>query len=92
VSAVHAIDGKLSAVSKDQRAYDDRFITAANELVGATGAGAIVLGGAMFAGMPARIASHIPVPLIDPMRAAMLQAQVLLRLRADNTPGPGDST
>jgi hypothetical protein len=39
----------------------------------------------MFVGMASRIASRIPVPLIDPMRAAMLQAQVLLRLRADQT-------
>ena len=91
VSAVQAIDGKLSEVIHDQRSYDDRFITAANELIGVTGAGAIVLGGAMFVGMSSRIASRIPVPLIDPMRAAMLQAQVLLRLRADKTQGSGDS-
>jgi Asp/Glu/hydantoin racemase len=39
VSAVQAIDGKLSDVSQQQSTYDDRFVTAANDLVDATGAG-----------------------------------------------------
>lgn len=89
VTAVRGIDSVLADVIHDQHAYDDRIVEAALEAVRSTGAGAVVLGGAMFAGMARRIASRIPVPVLDPMASSMLQAQALARLRATARPSNG---
>jgi len=89
VTAVRSIDGVLADVIHAQHAYDDRIAEAAVEAVRSTGACAVVLGGAMFAGMARRIASRVPVPVLDPMASSMLQAQALARLRVTATPSNG---
>ena len=79
-AAVQAVEGRLIDVIGQQAHFDEACSVASREALGATGAGAVVLGGAMFTGMASRIASRVPVPVIDPIRAATLQAWMLARL------------
>jgi Asp/Glu/hydantoin racemase len=44
------------------------------------GVDAVILAGAPLTGLAARIAEAVPVPLIDPLSAALGQAQVMVRL------------
>lgn len=59
---------------------DRELVTAANDLIERDGAETVVLTGAVMAGVPARIQKHVPVPLIDCMACAVLQAELLYAL------------
>ena len=50
------------------------------ELVEAAAPDTIILGGAPLAGLAREIAADIPVPVIDPIQAAVVQADAMLRL------------
>lgn len=79
---VRVMSGALMDAVRDPVSVDDACIRAANDAVNVDGVRAVVLGGAMFVGVARRIAKDVPVPVIDPLRAAILQAEVLVRLDA----------
>jgi allantoin racemase len=61
---------------------DAELIAAANDLVERDGAETVLLTGAVMAGVPARLQSAVPVPLIDGIDCAVRQAELLHRLGA----------
>jgi len=76
-------------------ALDREIVAAALELVEREGAESVVLTGAVMAGVPARLQSEVPVPLIDCIACAVGQAELLHRLghpkpRAGSYAAPGD--
>ena len=66
--------GDLLAVAGDQRAFDAALLRLATNAAARDEVGAIVLGGAVFVGMAARIKHRVPVPIIDPIHAAIRRA------------------
>ncbi len=78
-AGVRSVDASLLGVAENQAAFKDAFAAAANAAVEIDGADAVVLGGAVFVGMAARLRDRVPVPLIDPIRAAVVQAEALAR-------------
>lgn len=61
-------------------ALDREIVTAALSLIECDGAETVVLTGAVMAGVPARLQSELPVPLIDCIACAVQQAELLHRL------------
>ena len=62
-------------------AVDAMVAEAAEALATGDGAEAVVLCGAAMAGMPARIAARVPVPLVDGIAAGVGLCEMLVRLR-----------
>ncbi len=78
-AGVRSVDASLLGVAENQAAFEDAFAATANAVVEIDGADAVILGGAVFVGMAARLRDRVPVPLIDPIRAAVAQAEALAR-------------
>ena len=78
-AGVRPVEGSLLGVAENQAAFEDAFAAAANLAVEIDGADAVILGGAVFVGMAARLRDRVPVPLIDPIDAAVAQAEGLAR-------------
>ncbi len=77
-AGVRTIAGSLLGVAADQSAFEDAFADAARTAVESDGAEVVILGGAVFVGMARRMRDRVPVPLIDPIAAAVLQAEGLV--------------
>lgn len=77
LASVRSMAGDLLAVAGDQRAFDEAFLRLATDAAARDGADAIVLGGAVFVGMAARIKHRVAVPIIDPLHAAIRRAALL---------------
>ena len=78
LASVLSTDADLLAVAGDQRAFDSAFLWLATNAAARDGADSIVLGGAVFAGMAGRIKHRIPVPVIDPIHAAIRRVEALV--------------
>ena len=78
LASVLSTDADLLAVAGDQRAFDSAFLWLATNAAARDGADSIVLGGAVFAGMAGRIKRRIPVPVIDPIHAAIRRVEALV--------------
>lgn len=59
---------------------DRELVATARDLVERDGAETVLLTGAVMAGVPARLQSQVPVPLIDGLDCAVRQAELLARL------------
>jgi len=73
---------------------DREIVAAANELVQRDFAEAVILTGAVMAGVPARLQAEVPVPLVDCIVCGVRQAELLVRLglpkpRAGSYAAPG---
>jgi allantoin racemase len=64
----------------DTEALDAELVTAAQQLIAQDGAETIVVLGAVTAGAARRIEDRVPVPVLDGMRCAIPQAELLARL------------
>ena len=78
LASVLSTGADLLAVAGDQRAFDAAFLQLATNAVARVFADSIVLGGAVFAGMAGRIKHRIPVPVIDPIHAAIRRVEALV--------------
>lgn len=77
LASILSTDDGLLAVAGDQQAFDTTFCRLAVDAAARDGADAVVLGGAVFVGMAARIGRRVPVPVIDPIHAAVRRAEAL---------------
>ena len=66
----------------DYTALDAELVANAQSLIEQDGAETIVLLGAVMAGVARRIEARVPVPVLDGMRAAVPQAELLVRFGA----------
>ncbi|MAU98329.1 MAG: Asp/Glu/hydantoin racemase [Fulvimarina sp.] len=89
--ALHGLTGRLAAIVANdepfadlasvQHEQEERLVTLSLRAV-AAGADVIILGGAPLAGLAAQVAHLIPVPVVDPIAAAVRQAETILALGA----------
>lgn len=61
-------------------ALDRELVAAAHDLIERDGAETVLLTGAVMAGVPARLQTQVPVPLIDGLDCAVRQAELLHRM------------
>jgi len=66
----------------DYTALDAELVATAQDLVEQDGAESIILLGAVMAGASRRVEARVPVPVLDGMRCAIPQAEVLVRIGA----------
>jgi Asp/Glu/hydantoin racemase len=78
-AGIHAIDQPFSAIDRVQEAAEEGLVALAHRAV-EDGADVVILAGAPLAGLARRVAGRIPVPVIDPIAAAVKQAECLVAL------------
>lgn len=81
--AGHRVSDNTSAYKPgDTAALDAELVATASDLIERDGAESIVVLGAVMAGAARRIEDRVPVPVLDGMRAAIPQAEALVRIAA----------
>ncbi|SDO27567.1 Asp/Glu/hydantoin racemase [Methylobacterium phyllostachyos] len=81
-ACVRAVAAGFRSVTEVQHELEAEIVTLANRAVTEDGADAVILAGAPLTGLALRVGDAVPVPLIDPLAAALGQAQALVRLGA----------
>lgn len=76
-----AVENSAPYAEGDQTEADRLAVEAACSLVTREGCEVVVLAGAVMAGVPARLQAQVPVPLIEGVACAVLQAEALARLK-----------
>jgi hypothetical protein len=79
-SGIRSLSKSFSSIASVQAENGDALVDLANKAVDEDGADVIVLAGAPLAGLAAQASSRIPVPVVDPIAAAVKQAEALLAL------------
>jgi Asp/Glu/hydantoin racemase len=75
------LEGAIGAVVDVQHDSEDRLVALGERTVRETGADALIFAGAPLAGLAHRVRDRLPVPLVDPVAAAVKQAEALIALR-----------
>jgi allantoin racemase len=81
-ASVRAVAAGFRSVTDVQHELEAEIVALANRAVTEDGADAVILAGAPLTGLAARVGDAVSVPLIDPLAAALGQAQALVRLGA----------
>jgi allantoin racemase len=79
-AGIRASNQAFSAISTVQQEKEDRLVDLANRAVHEDEADVVILSGAPLAGLAAKVSSRIPVPVVDPIAAAVKQAEALIAL------------
>lgn len=79
-AGIHALDLTFAEVAGDQRDNSDNLVLFAEKVVAQSGADVLIFGGAPLAGLARRERERIPVPIVDPVSAAVKQAEGLVAL------------
>src|SRR3569832_250943 len=79
-AGVRTLSGGFRAISGVQEEKESLLIDLANAVVAEDEADVIILGGAPLAGLAAKVKDRVPVPLVDPIQAAVKQAEALVPL------------
>jgi Asp/Glu/hydantoin racemase len=80
-AGIRCLDGGFRSIDDVQDEKEAALIDLANKSVELDGAEVIILAGAPLAGLAAKVADRIPVPLVDQAAAAVKQAESLVTLR-----------
>lgn len=80
LSGIHSSDTPFTDLSTVQSEAEECLVRLSLEAV-STGADVIILGGAPLAGLAERVGSRIPVPTVDPISAAVKQAEAIIALK-----------
>lgn len=78
---VRCADRGFKVLAEVQDEMEDHLVELAHRAIREDGADVVILGGAPLAGLAARVRDRIPVPCVDPMVAAVKQAEALVALR-----------
>lgn len=79
-AGIHALDLSFAEVTGDQRGNSDVLVEFAGKVVRDSHADVLIFGGAPLAGLARRERERIPVPIVDPVGAAVKQAEALTAL------------
>jgi len=79
-AGVRLLDQPFREISSIQDEKEDLLVELANEAVRVDNADVVILAGAPLAGLADRVKHRIDVPVVDPMSAAVIQAEALVRL------------
>jgi allantoin racemase len=80
-AGIRMLDSAIRSVPDVQEEKQDLLVQLANRAVDENGADVVILGGAPLAGLAAKVADRIPVPLVDQAAAAVKQAEALVALQ-----------
>ena len=79
-AGIRMLDAAITSVPDVQEELQDLLVELANRAVVETEADVVILGGAPLAGLAAKVADRIPVPLVDQVQAAVKMAEMLVTL------------
>ena len=85
-AGIFALDQAFSSIAEVQNEKLDLLVSLANTAIGEMGADVMIFAGAPLAGLAGKVRHRIPVPIIDPVAAAVKQAEALIALH------PGKAT
>jgi allantoin racemase len=80
-AGIRTLDGSFKSISEVQAEKEELLVALANRAVEQDAADVVILSGAPLAGLAAKIGDRIPVPVIDPVAAAVRQAETLAVLK-----------
>lgn len=80
--AIRALDEPFASISTVQTEKTERLVKLANLTIEEHDADVIIFAGAPLAGLASKVRDHIPVPVVDPIAAAVKQAEALVALNA----------
>jgi allantoin racemase len=80
-AGVRALDETFQSISEVQGEKEEVLVQLANLAVEQNEADVVILSGAPLAGLAAKVGHRIPVPVIDPIAAAVRQAETLAILK-----------
>jgi allantoin racemase len=80
LAGVHGLDATPGDMLKDPKALHAQIAGAARELALRDGAEAVILAGAVMAGLPPLIQDQVPCPLVEGIASGIGLAEVLVRL------------
>jgi allantoin racemase len=78
--AVRALDQSFGSIAEVQDEKEELLVALASKTVSEDDAEVIILGGAPLAGLAQKIRERVAVPLVDPIGAAVKQAEALVTL------------
>jgi Asp/Glu/hydantoin racemase len=79
-SGVRCLDEGFASLAEVQAEKEQLLVELANRAVAEDGADVVILGGAPLAGLAPKVADRVRVPLVDPIAAAVRQAETLVTL------------
>lgn len=96
-ASIRVPDVPFHSVATVQNELEDALVELAEQVVREDQADVVILGGAPLTGLAGRIGERVSVPLVDPLSAAVAQAELLARLkprpaRAGRFARPGPKT
>lgn len=80
-AGIRTLDGSFQSISDVQAEKEELLVALANRAVEQDGADVVILSGAPLAGLAAKVRDRIPVPVVDPVAAAVRQAETLAVLK-----------
>jgi Asp/Glu/hydantoin racemase len=80
LASIRMVDREFRAVNDVQDEHQDLLIAAANSAVSEDDAGVVIFGGGPLAGLADKVKDRIAVPVVDPLAAAVKQAETLRAL------------
>ena len=79
-AGIHTLDLSFSDVASDMERNESLLVEFAERVVKESGADCLIFGGAPLAGLANRARDRIPVAIVDPVSAAVKQAEALVAL------------
>lgn len=80
-AGIRMLDGTFIAISDVQEEKEDVLVALAERTIADTSADCIIFGGAPLAGLAAKVAHRIPVPVVDQVQAAVKLAEAVVALQ-----------
>jgi allantoin racemase len=80
-AGIRTLDGAFRSISDVQAEKEELLVTLANRAVEQDDADVVILSGAPLAGLADKVRDRIPVPVVDPIAAAVRQAETLVALK-----------
>jgi Asp/Glu/hydantoin racemase len=80
LAAIRCLDAPFSGPDTVQDELQDALVALCLRTAAEDEADVVILGGAPLAGLARLVAARVPVPLVDAVEAAVLQAEALVRL------------
>jgi allantoin racemase len=80
LASLRMVDCEFRAVNDVQDELQEPLVAAANSAVSEDGADVVIFGGAPLAGLADKVKDRIAVPVVDPLAAAVKQAETLCAL------------
>jgi allantoin racemase len=80
-AGIVALDRRFTTLDAVQEEMADHLVQLAENTVAELGADVLIFAGAPLAGLARRVAEHLPVPVVDPVSAAVKQAELLAGLQ-----------